>query len=94
MSRPKRSVTWQVWHRDAHGDEACWWSDHLRKWVTNEEGRASGHGWSNCAFAKTRKHAERIAARMADPTCARLRMRCSRKSKKWPKGFERDYACR
>jgi hypothetical protein len=91
MSRPKRSVRWLVMHKDAHGEGACWWSSSLRKWLTHEEGRASGHGWANCARATSRRQAERIAARMPDPTCARLTMRCSRKSKKWPKGFEKVY---
>ena len=93
MSRPKRSVRWLVMHADAGGSGACWWSSSLRKWLTNEEGRASGHGWANCAHATTRRQAERIAARMADPTCARLTMRCSRKSRKYPHGFERTYTC-
>ncbi len=39
----------------------------------------------------TRRQAERRAARALDPEAVVLVLRCYRKSKKFPRGFERDY---
>lgn len=95
MSRPKRMTRWYVTAYGALGTPPeRWWVPSLRRWMPLTDARATGRIFCSTAYARTRRQALRIAAKMPDTSCALITLRCSRKSRKWPKGFERDYGAR
>lgn len=56
----------------------------MTRWYVN-------YGEFRGTTALTKKQAERRAAQAVDPSKVTLTLRCSRHSKKFPYGFERDY---
>lgn len=83
MSRPKRMTRWYV------TVPGRLWAPSLRRWLTYAEAAQTRCAKTSHAPATTRRQAERIAARGG--VAAVLTVRCSRRSKEWPNGFDRNY---
>ena len=85
MARPRRHIYWYVTTRGG-----WWWVPSLRAWHRTDDESVRHLNRSSHANARTAKAAFRIAHRCpADEV--RVVARINRKSRKWPRGYEREW---
>ncbi len=83
MKRASKSkVSWLVTN-----DEGWWWIPKLKVWRKIDD--IGGHSFSNFAKPKT-KFGALVIARKCPAKRVLIVMRCGRKTKKWPNGWERE----
>jgi hypothetical protein len=85
MARPRRHINWYVTTRGG-----WWWVPSLRTWHRMDDGSVRHRKRSTHANARTAKAAFRIAHRCpADEV--RVVARIHRRSRKWPRGYEKAW---
>ena len=85
MARPKRHITWYV----TTGGR-WWWVRSLRRWAPSSDPTVDHLSRSSHANARTAKAAFRIAHKCPAEE-VRVVARISRKSRKWPRGYEKEW---
>lgn len=85
--KPKRKnkISWIVTNH-----EGWWWVPKIRSWERIDDLAARGFSFSNMAKPKNKKMALLIARKCpADQVI--IVMRCGRRTRKYPRGWEREY---
>lgn len=87
MARPRRHINWYV---TAFPNSGWWWVPSLRTWHRRDDESVRHLKRSTHANARTAKAAFRIAYKCpATEVCVVARIH--RKSRKWPRGYEKEW---
>jgi hypothetical protein len=90
--RSQYSMLWSVYDRNEDHDTSCWWG---QGWGWVRRGETKAPTLQSCSMHHYRKTAEKSALRLlakgGDPVLVQT---CYRKSRKHPKGWDREWGMR
>ena len=89
MARPRRHINWYVTTFGGPGS-VWWWVRSLRRWASFDDESVRHLSRSTHANARTAKAAFRIAHKCPAEE-VRVVARIHRKSRKWPRGYEKEW---